>query len=251
MKFSIPLTSWFIFVLSVAPGTSAPVQAAEPSGRNILLSVASEQVEHRTEAWTQDQCTVLHSTMAGLMRSSVTTACVGSGIDYAAFRKINEAKASKDFHYHIRLRELANGSVKLQVENWKTDRDETDFQSVGWTIDESTPELRQQLVSKMLNHVAVYDRNERKLKELLLVNGLIESEAVLLGSNGEYYSNFRKVSFEQAYERFKNEGVKQKNFLRTTLEIFATLGLGTVQYYFVTAEENAIDWDCNKWREYR
>ena len=250
MKLSFFLAAVVISLSCALSLSPRQARAVEPPIRNILFSVGSAQLEHETQAWTQENCTALHTQMSELMRSSITSACVGTGIDPEASRKVQKARESKDFHYHVLLQELSDGSFNLQVSNWKSGRDDTDFQEVGWKISKDSPESQRQLIGKMLNHIASYDQNERKLKEMLLANGLMESKDLLL-VDGEYYSHFRRVSFESAYDIFKKESSKQRNFLRASLEILATLGLGAVQYYAVTLADNKVDWDYNNWTEYR
>lgn len=240
----------FVSLLGYAAETPEKINKAH----KYLFTVSSDAPENRGTEWDQKICLVLHGKVAEQSITPPLSVCENSQISEVLKKEIEESKATGEFQYQLLFHENSDHTIRFTIINHRQDRDDTDFQKAGWILAANSEEIQMQDLTKLIRHLTTVDQQERAIKEMVLVNGIEDSENVMLGSNGEYYSKktYRKVEFKDAYNTFKEENIKHKNFLRASIEIIVLNGLGgALPYYTLTSEENSRDWDYKGWSGFR
>ncbi len=232
-------------------------QAAE-TGVVPKASIVTEYFVTVESAEPRRDCTYLHNVINLARKSPTTTRCeLASDTSGIAM-----ARASARFKYRFAYERQRDGGARLAVENWAR-ADETDFERLSWNVSPSSRDseaepggshVNELAVQKIAENIFDYERNERRIKDVVLAKGVqAESSRVAIDQEGRYVDRRtgQAIGLETAYEKFSSEGPRQRSYLTAAIEVAATLGLGAI-WYWVQADLNAQDWDYtleSMWRK--
>ena len=210
-----------------------PAKSSAPTARKYLISIDTLIRENQTAGWSQGLCAWVHESLTVLSAAEPASKCVSFAVDEEAEKKVRGLSIIGNFEYRIHLSELTDGSLDVQVINWRRDRLESDFERVGWKIAPGTPTVQSNLLFKILRRIVEFHQNERALKEFAMAAGIRESTSIRMDSEGIYYDveTSQVLKFDEAYARFERESDRTRNFLRATSEVGVMLGLGALLYY--------------------
>lgn len=195
-------------------------------------------------------CQKVHSTLNEGMKPA-DALCILEG----ETAKELEAKRSGRYTHLLSITQARDGDLTLHIENWKI-ADETDFKNVEWVIrsDSSLSRPKQALdltqdeaLERLLRRFAGFHDHQNEFKKWALAKGSSTSAQVeYRAREGKFYdrSTGAELSIEAAYDRYKNESVKQRSFLRALREIAVVHGVeGATYYSSPAAQDFDYDWD--------
>lgn len=188
----------------------------------------------------KSRCIQLQIAIARASNDVADTSCVWLKDNAVMPEELSKKISTKDYSYMLELREFKNKIDLLRFVNLHPE-DEADFHQVGWNIKRQADltNLATQLLSKSfnsLNHIA-------ELKTLMVAVAQEQSKKVKVGPGSFVHKEMMAdITPHQAYEIFISENKKNKDYIRTGVEIAIALGFGGWNYY-LSKNEMKVDWD--------
>ncbi|MGK5088397.1 DUF3943 domain-containing protein [Bdellovibrionota bacterium FG-2] len=216
-------------------------------GNRFLLSI-DEQEEVVSVSQIQKRCADLYKAIAQARKILPETQCALSG---TASEK--EAQSKGIFKYRFDRKKRSDGTVVFAVENISVLRDPSDITRLEWLIAPGSEDSQSLAIQKLMVNFFEYDSHDRLAKEILLAQGVRNSQRIVLNEEGEYVDRLsgQVVEFAFAYSLFQQENFKQRNYLRAGIELLAFLGAGSI-WYWSDSDLNTPDWDLDwNWESWR
>lgn len=226
---------FYLFSLFV---TNSFIFANALQSQNVLISVGKEKASIE---WSKQQCQFLHKMVALASQIRINASCVWlKDNEFLSPLIKNEIHSSK-YKYYIDLREDPSGRKYLRLVNIYPE-DELDLKQLAWKI-ESKASFEDQ-GRKLLSNAFYVLENRKKLIPFFIEDVVDQSQTVALDKKGDFIDKIthEPITTDQAYKKFASEGNKQKNYIRTSVEITALLGIGLWGYQ-KNKEHMKRDWD--------
>jgi hypothetical protein len=168
---------------------------------------------------------------------------------------INSTQELKKLIYLLQIDRKKDGSIRFFIKNWSTRRNETDFKSVDWTIEPNEKEIQKKYMKKLLGQFMEFHRNQDQVHVFSLARGVFSSERVRPTSDKHFIETYTgsPISFNEAYDIYVQESLKQKHISRTGLELALLLAGGTAWYWIDYSnkhpEDLVLNWNWESWRK--
>lgn len=235
----------FLFLFSCLTNSTlhASTRSNPDIGKRILISVGDLE-NNNSHLWKKEICKKVYILANQVTSSSVDVTC--REIDTSSFLDSSLNKLRSDFDYHIRILKNSNGSIGLDVINWRQIHD-TDFKSLGWTIKEGeqTKITKEEAFARAIGNFFFYVSNQTAFKAGLLVNGIMESNKIKYDQQNGIFKEIATglpLSINQAFSIFEKESERKKNYLRTGIEM-GVLFSAAMAVYYQNLPYNSVDFD--------
>ena len=228
-----------VFIFS----TKAFSAEAQKTSPDYAFFVGSELPK---EKWQNDACDFLVKVAQQVDPDAEAAKCTRK-VSVSKFLEKTRNKQSYIFDHSVKTniflwQDLA-GESHVYISNTLR-KDDTEFKHAEWNINTTDKNKWRDALSKLAANAILYQKNVRKIKEFVLINGLTESEKVAF-RNDQFVDakTGGELDFDTAYEMYKGESqIRNRNYLAASLEIALVLGAG-VTWYYSNVELNSIDWD--------
>lgn len=237
-----------LFFSLIFPATAPAAEEKAPFKARVLISV--ESTVNSGKDWSKDACRRLHEMLSGF--AELDSRCMRlDSIEELFNDTIGNAEKSKEYLYHVQLRELGPKSYRLMVENWLAE-DDTEPRRMVWELETRENDSWEKDARGPLANVFEFAKNRDVYKQIFLAHGLNESNRLKVDDKGRIIDTAtgKELSGKEAYRIFASEGVRQKNYLMAALEIGAVIGFSTINYFHPIKggrNPNVPDWEYWGW----
>lgn len=237
--FALRIATAMLIGLNIA--MAAPVSE---EGDHYLISVESDVFSHQTTQWRSSICDVIQKSLTLSLHSDPTVSCKVRKNLLGVVNVFMDSTLDSYSHI-ISVKERGDNSVRIAVENRRTPFDSLEPSRVAWTIPPLLEVQRNQALRRHVQQFITFEQEKNRIKHLLLLEAIGDSQAVALRKDGKLFSNEtgKMITPEQAFETFSNESPTHRQYLVAGLEIAALLGVGAYNYHFVQLERMKKDWD--------
>lgn len=193
----------------------------------VLISV---QDEVKKQGWSKEVCELMFTVISSTNGESVS--CIITESEIFQDERLQKLRASTKFHTHLRIFKSQKNKITIDTHQWIQD-DSTDFSTSTFTIDKNDLNEQKQSLALFSRNWAVYRMTRYFFKIDILASALPESKEIKLNRKGEMVDahTLNPLTYRKAYELYSNENERQKNYLKTSLQVAAVLGFGTYLYY--------------------
>ncbi len=222
--------AFFVIVSSLA----SPALARAEARRSYLITLAD--YTGQSDGWENSSCQLFHSVLNRYSSSIADVRCRKR--DMSSLLDKLSHKIRDDFDFNIALYRKNAHEYVLQIDN-NNPKDETDFKTLSWKLSDGENATWQDGLFRAVSNFSLFLRNQSYFRLALLTSGITESTSIKYDENTGKFTDAlsgSQLTENQAYLQFANESERKKNYLRTGIEIGATLGAGVAVYY-----KNLID----------
>ncbi len=208
----------------------------------ILLLLTSVSIQAKSEVlisvqdlsdqptWGKEACELMHAAILSVADERVS--CFLISPKTFSDERIRQVQSQNTFHTHLRIFRDKESQIQIDTHQWIRD-DEMDFVDSSFLISAKTGEEQKRNLALFARNWASYRIARFHYKADTLMAAIQESKELKLNEKNQIVDSHTLdlVTYKQAYAIYASENDRQKNYLRTTLQISAALGFGTYLYY--------------------
>jgi hypothetical protein len=228
------LFAFYCIWLTFFPVSKALAGPADNKFSNLKVLISVGQYQGQDVLWAREFCAQSYKSVNNASREGIDIGCRQMPANTFADHAAQALRPQYDYHLIV-LRDPSRQEIDLRLVNWRSN-DGTDFESVGWTLKETENDRVswKDGLGKILTNMALYLENQGAYKQALFYQGLQESTSmdfdIKTGVIKDKLTGL-EMSYPQAYDQFKNESPRKRNWLRSMSEIGVLLAGGLAVYY--------------------
>ncbi len=246
MKFQKTALLFLSIFLPVANLVYAEAEKAPAPEKKYKIFISVDSIIDSSKDWSKDTCQKIHAIASKF--ATVDAKCIRlDSLENFIGDPIGDAEKSKEYAFHMQLRESSNKNYRFFIENWLP-ADATEPKKMEWKLNLKNPRAWETEITPLIGNLLSFANNRGEVKQFFLAQGINDSKKLKVDDQGRIIevATGKELTGQEAYTTFANEGERQKNFLRAGLEIGAVIGFSSIHYYMQLRDgpnPNNGDWE--------